>query len=176
MIVLADSWYEWIAAAEKKQPYLLRARDRKPLFLIALTNVKAGEAGGVGEGEGVVDGVVTVTEASDSGAVDVHDRRPVALNADDARLWLDPDTTVELAAELARIGCRPVENFEWYPVSREVNRIGNDSAYLIEPIQTKVHTHIGDGLALPAECSKDGVCHVRRFFGFLKTRADRVVH
>jgi len=35
-------------------------------------------------GAGMVDGVVIVTDASDSGMVDIHDWRPVALSAKEA--------------------------------------------------------------------------------------------
>jgi len=139
VIIPADNWFEWIIDTDgKKQPVLLKARNNKPLFLAGLCSVKESHSDGPRDpehGAGMVDGMVIVTDASDRGMVDIHDRRPVALNAVDARLWLDPDTTLELAAELARTGARPVEEFEWYKVSRDVNRSGHDGPALIKPIE-----------------------------------------
>ncbi|WP_347558601.1 SOS response-associated peptidase [Robbsia sp. KACC 23696] len=137
VIVPVDCWYEWIKADDgKKQPFLLRPKDLAPLYLAGLTNVKVeGDSGprAPDDGGGMVDGVVIVTDASDEGMVDIHDRRPVALTAKDANLWLDPDTPFELAAEIARTGTRSVEEFEWYEVSRELNDARHDGPALIEP-------------------------------------------
>ena len=138
VIIPSDCWYEWVKEDDgKKQPYLLHAKDRGPLFLAALSNVNGDDHSGPrkpDEPPGLIDGVVIVTDASDAGMVDIHDRRPVALSAADARHWLDPDTTVEHAAEIARTAARPVDDFDWYEVSREVNDARHDSADLITPI------------------------------------------
>jgi putative SOS response-associated peptidase YedK len=135
VIVPADAWYEWIVAPDgKKQPLLLRAKDHAPLYFAALANVDSGKDTGPREEGGLVDGVVIVTDKSDAGMVDVHDRRPVALTAEDAMRWLDQETDVETAAEIARDAGRPVGEFEWFRVSRAVNSIKNDSADLIQPI------------------------------------------
>ena len=137
VIVPVDCWYEWIKEDDgKKQPYLLRPRDLAPIYLAALTNVTAAGKSGPRdpeEGAGMVDGVVIVTDQSDAGMVDVHDRRPVALTAKDADLWLDPKTPIEMAADIAITCTRPVEQFEWYKVSREVNDARHDGPELIEP-------------------------------------------
>ena len=46
-------------------------------------------------------GFVIVTEDSERGMVDIHDRRPVVLEAPDALRWMDPVTPVEEAAHIA---------------------------------------------------------------------------
>jgi putative SOS response-associated peptidase YedK len=139
VIVPADCWYEWIKDEDgKKTPFLLRAKGGTPLFFAALTNVKQGKDSGPRspeDGAGMVDGVVIVTDKSDQGMVDIHDRRPVALTADDAKLWLDPDTTVDLAASLARDAARPVKQFEWFKVSRAVNDARHDGPELVQPTE-----------------------------------------
>ncbi|MGI4982746.1 MAG: SOS response-associated peptidase [Janthinobacterium lividum] len=137
VIVPADCWYEWVKDEAGKQPYLLRSRDGVALFLAGLTNVKPDGVSGprdAAQGAGMVDGVVIVTDAADAGMVDIHDRRPVALTAADAQHWLDPDTTVEHAAEIARTASRSIEDFEWFKVSRAVNDARHDSPDLIQPI------------------------------------------
>jgi len=138
VIIPADCWFEWIKADDgKKQPFLLRAKDTRPLFLAGLTNVRSDGNSGprdAAEGVGLIDGVVIVTDASDAGMVDIHDRRPVALTADDARHWLDSDTTTEHAAEIARMASRPIDDFQWFKVSREVNDARHDGPELVDPI------------------------------------------
>ncbi|WP_429500939.1 SOS response-associated peptidase family protein (plasmid) [Robbsia andropogonis] len=67
---------------------------------------------------------------------DVHDRRPVALTAHDADDWLSHDTSIERAVEIARSCSRPVEQFEWYPVSRELNDARHDGPALINPVES----------------------------------------
>lgn len=48
------------------------------------------------------DGFVIITADSDQGMVDIHDRRPVVLSPEHAREWVDPETTPERAAEIAK--------------------------------------------------------------------------
>ncbi|WP_320534338.1 SOS response-associated peptidase family protein [Robbsia andropogonis] len=118
----------------KKQPYLLRPKDQKPLLLAGMTNVTVEADSGMRSPEAgaLVDGVVIVTDASDQGMVDIHDRHPVALNEQDANTWLDSQTPLELAAEIARHGSRAVNEFEWYEVSRELNNARHDSPELVK--------------------------------------------
>jgi putative SOS response-associated peptidase YedK len=138
VIVPANNWFEWVKDDDgKKQPYLLRAKDKGPLFLAGLTNVTRDDNSGPRDSpevSGLVDGAVIVTDASDAGMVDIHDRRPVVLSAADAKHWLDQDTTVEHAAEIARTASRPIDDFEWFKVSRDVNDARHDGPGLIDQI------------------------------------------
>lgn len=135
VIVPADCWYEWLKAPDgKKQPYLLRASDGTPLFFAALCSVSVNEASGPRPETGTVDGMVIVTDKSDAGMIDIHDRRPVALTAEDAALWLDSDTSLELAAQIAQNGARPISDFEWFEVSRELNDVRHDGPDLIKSL------------------------------------------
>jgi putative SOS response-associated peptidase YedK len=126
-IVPADGWYEWTGEAGKKQPWHIRLKTRRPMFMAAITNFNPSKEPSEGSG------FVIVTAASDAGMVDVHDRRPVVLAPEDARLWLDPALPVEQAEHLARSIALPTEVFEWYQVGKEVNKTGNNEKHLIEP-------------------------------------------
>ncbi|BAP44791.1 putative uncharacterized protein [Pseudomonas sp. StFLB209] len=79
------------------------------------------------------DGFVIITDASDAGMLDIHDRRPVVLSPEDARKWLQEDLSAERALELTK-NSRPIEDFEWYPVSAAVGNIKNQGPKLIERI------------------------------------------
>lgn len=57
------------------------------------------------------DGFVIITAASDEGMVDIHDRKPLVLSPQQAREWVDPDTSPERARELAMEHCRPATDF-----------------------------------------------------------------
>lgn len=128
IIVPADGWYEWTAEEGAKQPWYIRPKDRKALYLAAMTNVPAGGAADKG------DGFVIVTDASSGGMVDIHDRRPVALLPEDALTWMDPSFDYKHAEMLARERSLPSDVFEWYKVSKDVNGNKFHDAHLIHPV------------------------------------------
>jgi putative SOS response-associated peptidase YedK len=81
-------------------------------------------------------GFVIVTEDSETGMVDVHDRRPVVLEPDDAWQWMNPETPVEEAAQIAQTRSIPTEEFIWWRVDRAVNRAdpSNNGRHLLTPV------------------------------------------
>jgi putative SOS response-associated peptidase YedK len=81
------------------------------------------------------DGFVIITAASDSGMVDIHDRRPLVLTPEMALEWMDPSTDAVRAEAIVRECCRPVEDFEWYAVGKAVGNVRNQGTGLIEPIE-----------------------------------------
>lgn len=115
IIVPVDGWYEWVKEGKVKQPWYIKRKDGKPMYLAALTNHFPDQE----DSEGA--GFVVITNASAGGMVDVHDRRPVVLSPDDARDWMDLSFDYKQAESIARERSLPVEAFEWYKVSRDVN-------------------------------------------------------
>ena len=75
-----------------------------------------------------------VTDAAGEGMLDIHDRRPVVLEAADAELWLNPDLSPEEALDLARRAALPVDAFEWYKVTSLVNRPGVQDPQMALPL------------------------------------------
>jgi putative SOS response-associated peptidase YedK len=128
-IVPADGWYEWTGEPRHKQPWYIRLKTDRPMWMAAITNFRRDKE--LHDGSGFV----IITTAADSGMVDVHDRRPVVFGTEDAQLWLDPGLSVEQADYLARSMALPADAFEWYPVSKEVNKVGNNEPHLIQPVQ-----------------------------------------
>lgn len=122
ILVPADHWFEWLPAADGgKQPYAIRRVDGAPLWMAGLCSVAP-------ESETRQDdGFMIVTAAADQGLVDVHDRRPVVFSADIASEWLNVNTLPEAAVALARAMTERAEMFEYFPVSRDVNRTGRGS-------------------------------------------------
>jgi len=66
--------------------------------------------------------------------VDIHDRHPLVLPPAVAREWLDPDLSMERAAEIGEIEATPVAAFDWYPVGKAVGSVKNDGPELLERI------------------------------------------
>lgn len=80
------------------------------------------------------DGFVIITAASDEGMLDIHDRKPLVLTPDLAREWLNSELDQGRAEKIATDHCRPVEDFEWFPVNKAVGNIRSQGPDLIEPL------------------------------------------
>jgi putative SOS response-associated peptidase YedK len=80
-------------------------------------------------------GFMIVTEDSEAGVVDVHDRRSVVVTPADAWHWMNPETTVKEAAHIAD-QINPNEQFVWWKVDRAVNRAdpNNNGKHLLAPV------------------------------------------
>lgn len=127
----ANGWFEWVkdpTDAKKKQPYFITLKDQIPMFFAGLAEVHQGME------PDERDGFVIITAASDEGMLDIHDRKPLVLAPELARVWIDPETSAERATEIALEGCRPTEHFHWYEVGKAVGSVKNQGAQLIEPV------------------------------------------
>lgn len=136
-LVMADGWYEWKKSPEDpkiKQPWFIYHENQTPIFFAAISRFRPDEIESPED-----DGFVIVTAASDSGLVDIHDRRPVVLPPDAAREWMNPDTSPERAKEIALEELTPAEEFDWHPVIKKVGNIRNNSPELIEPLDALFH-------------------------------------
>jgi len=120
-------WVKYPRDPKKKQPYFIKLQEEGTMFFAALAEVHYGLE------PNPQDGYVSITADSDQGMVDIHDRRPVVLRPEHAREWVDPETTRERAAEIARECCRPTEEFTWFEVAKDVGNVRNQGPHLIEP-------------------------------------------
>ena len=131
-VVPADGFYEWRAGGEgrAKQPYVVRARDGRPLALAGLWDVwRDPDAAGA---EPLRTCTVLTTEPNELVST-LHDRMPVVLARDACDVWLEPAVTdVDLLVGLLR-PCPP-DVLEMWPVSTAVNSVRNDGAALVEPL------------------------------------------
>jgi putative SOS response-associated peptidase YedK len=133
-LVMADGWYEWKKSPSDpkvKQPYFIHHRAHAPLFFAAIARHHP-EVSVPPED----DGFVIITAQSDAGLVDIHDRRPLVLGALQASKWLNPEISASGAMSLLGEGAVPPEEFDWYPVSKAVGNIRNNSAELIHKISS----------------------------------------
>ena len=126
-IVFADGWYEWQKEGDKKLPYYIYRKDRKPLYFAAIGK-QPFDSGDEAEG------FLIVTAAADKGLVDIHDRRPLVFTPEAALEWMNPETTAAQASELALDTAVPSDEFTWHPVTRAVGNVKNQSKDLISNI------------------------------------------
>mgnify|MGYP004709158275 FL=1 len=126
-IVFADGWYEWLRTEETKQPYFIYHISHEPLFFAAIGKAPFDDPHGH-------EGFLIVTAAINKGMVDIHDRRPLVLNASAVREWLSEDTSPERAEEIAKEAALPESDFSWHPVSSKVGSPKNQGKSLIEKI------------------------------------------
>lgn len=128
-IAPVDNWFEWVdEGGPKKQPYLIRRRDGAPVLCAAI-----GQLPDADEGASEHDGFVIITADSAGGMVDIHDRRPVVLNSELAREWLDPATPRGRAEQMALFEGEPSDQFEWFKVDSAVDNTRNEGHGLIQP-------------------------------------------
>ena len=129
-IVPIDNWFEWVEATDKtKQPWLIRRKDREPVFCAAI-----GQFPSRGAEPRADDGFVIVTADSAGGMLDIHDRRPIVLSPELAREWLDPATPRERAEQIALMQGKGSDVFEWYKVDKAVGNSRNQGPALIEKV------------------------------------------
>ncbi|EDX4856917.1 SOS response-associated peptidase, partial [Salmonella enterica subsp. enterica] len=126
-ICFADGWFEWKKEGDKKQPYFIHRKDRKPIFMAAIGSTPF-ERGDDAEG------FLIVTSAADKGLVDIHDRRPLVLSPEAAREWMRQGISGKEVKEIITAGAVPTDKFTWHAVTRAIGNVKNQGAELIKPI------------------------------------------
>ena len=126
-LIPADGFYEWKKENGGKQPYHFRLKDGESFAFAGIWESWTDPDGGT-----VRSCAILTTEANEV-VGEVHARMPVILPPEDHYIWLDPDfeETEPLAALLVPY---PPEALEAYPVSRFVNRPGNDDERCVERV------------------------------------------
>lgn len=126
-----NGWFERVKDPvdhKKKQPYFITLKEHIPMFFAGLAevheNLELDER----------DGFAIITIHSDQGMVDIHDRNPLVLSPELAREWVDSDTSLKRAKEIAVEGCRPSNDFHWYEVGKDVGNVRSQGSKIIDPL------------------------------------------
>jgi putative SOS response-associated peptidase YedK len=125
-MVPADGYYEWQVSAGRKQPFLIRAKNGRPLALAALWDRWEDKHQGI-------ESCAIVTTAADQLLRPIHDRMPLILSEDDYALWLDPAVS-EPSALRALLVPFDGNALVAQPVSTHVNSPANDDPGCIAPL------------------------------------------
>jgi putative SOS response-associated peptidase YedK len=126
-LVIADGFFEWKREGERKQPYYITMRDRRPFAFAGLWDRWAAT------GAPPVESCTIVTTAPNEVLAPIHDRMPVILPPASHAAWLDP--AVRESERLQPL-LQPFDASAMlaYPVSPRVNNPRNDDRDLIAPL------------------------------------------
>lgn len=126
-LVPADGFFEWRVVDGAKQPYVLTARDGRPLALAGLWEHWQDPAGNE------IESCSILVREADAQVRPIHDRMPVIVDPASFDLWLDLRSQKPGPLETLLAAQRPPA-LEIYPVGRAVNSPKNDRPALIERI------------------------------------------
>lgn len=132
-IIPADGFYEWkdMGKGRKKQPFYIRARDGSVLAFAGLWGAwKEKDA----DDDDWLRTCTIITTAPNKLLKSIHNRMPVVLPPEAWDTWLDrSNEDVDAMAKLLKPA--PEKLLELYPVSTDVNKVGNDSEQLVAPLE-----------------------------------------
>jgi len=128
-IIPADGFYEWQQREGEKVPLFIHFKDRELFGMAGLWEVWHDPDGGE-----IRTCTILTSDANDF-MKPIHNRMPVILHKDDYPLWLSPS---EEPISVLQGLMKPYEgdNLTAYPVSKMINRPGNDAPELIQPVGT----------------------------------------
>lgn len=124
-VVPADGFYEWKRddKGRSKQAYHIQLKDGEPYWMAGIFWEPEGEQ---------PTRYIVFTIAPNALMAPIHDRMPVILRDEEAKLWADPETPIERATGLFR--AYPADGMEAYPVSALVNSVANDVPDCVVPV------------------------------------------
>lgn len=135
-IVICQGFYEWLKkgpGGKEKIPHFVKRTDGQLMCFAGLWDcVKYDDV------EEKLYTYTIITTDSNQQLGFLHDRMPVILDAgsDAMKVWLDPERN-KWSKELQSLLQPYKGELECYPVSKEVGKVGNNSADFIVPIDSK---------------------------------------
>lgn len=128
-LIPADGFYEWDKRGGTRQPYFAHRADEMPMALAGLW-----ERWENADDEQVIESCTILTTEAAEPVARIHDRMPVILEPEDFDAWLDPEEHgVERLRKLLQPSAAGI--LAMYPVSRYVNKAGNEGIKCIEATQ-----------------------------------------
>ena len=130
-LIMADGFYEWQGEKGSKQPYFITLTSNHPFAFAGLwESWQNKEAAG---DDAVYKSCTILTTAASDSMQKIHQRMPLILQPAAYEDWLDPE--VRQAERLEEIlQNHHVRSMQYYPVSKLVNRVQNNSAACINPL------------------------------------------
>ena len=124
-IILADVFFEWYRTTSTKTPYYFYLKNNRIFGFAGLWTVKH-----QGDGKNLYTCTIITTKAN-SLMQEIHDRMPVILSEEQAKIWLDPKFRDIQALEKL---LEPDEmlDLSFHRVSSRVNKAENDDIDIIK--------------------------------------------
>ena len=149
-VIPVPAYYEWVAGADGKEPWMMRSADRDVLFMAGLYEFKRltdEERAASGDDPTVASGwlvstTILTTEARGHLSA-VHDRMPVMLEPPILREWIAHDAD---AGHAAGVLDHVLDAFDPNAVERvrvgtDIGNVRNQGAHLAEPLGDVVGGH-----------------------------------
>jgi putative SOS response-associated peptidase YedK len=124
-LVPADSFYEWKTVGKRKQPYCIGMVDHTLFGMAGLWDHWMNSAGER------VETVTIITTNANELVRQLHDRMPLIIQPCDYDSWLDASNPKADAL----LQPFPSDLVRYYPVSTRVNKVSNDDAECLEPVE-----------------------------------------
>ena len=129
-IIPVDGFYEWQRREKGKLPHYIFSADSKPLPIAGLWSVWNDPD----TDERLVTCTI-LTGPPNALMEEIHDRMPIIMPEDRWDAWLDPDLNDKDVIR-ALMGQYPAESMKRYAVSTLVNKVQNNTADLLVPLDT----------------------------------------
>jgi hypothetical protein len=138
-IVICQGFYEWLKKNNGKEriPHYIKRKDGQLMCFAGLWDVVKYDDDVDGKEKEKLYTYTIITTDSNKQLKFLHDRMPVIFTpgSDELKMWLDP-VRYEWSKELQGL-LKPWDGeLEIYPVSKDVGKVGNDSASFIVPIDS----------------------------------------
>ncbi|MGM0454211.1 MAG: SOS response-associated peptidase [Thermodesulfobacteriota bacterium] len=132
-LIPADGFYEWVGRKGQKQPVFITLPNGDPFAFAGLWETWQDKTE-----PGVFYQTCTIiTREASSSLEKIHHRMPVVLKPEAYDAWMDHDTpgTRQLQEMLSQSS---ITEFSFFPVSKQVNSVGNNDPGNIEPVEANV--------------------------------------
>lgn len=139
VVLPAAGYYEWQPVEDedgkvRKQPFYIHPADEGDVLSLAgLYELWPDPAKAEDDPDRWLWTAVIITTDATGPLGEVHDRTPLILPADRVDAWLDPQLSDPKRIQSLLAGIE-IDNLAMRPVSRDVNKVGNNDPHLIEPL------------------------------------------
>jgi len=127
-VIIADGFFEWYRTTSTKTPYYFYLKDNNIFGFAGLWTVLTRDDGTK------LSTCAIITTKANTLMQDIHDRMPVILTEDAAKLWLDPkNRDVEVLQKL--LVEYDSQEMMLHQVSSRVNKPANDDIDIIQKVE-----------------------------------------
>jgi len=125
-LIPADGFLEWQGMGKEKQPYYIQLKDQALFAFAGLWSAWKSP-----DGQSLNTYTILTTSANEK-LSSLHARMPVIVPPGQYNKWLAPDSSLTAVREL--LTPFPSEEFDYYPVSKEVNSPKNNRPEILQPV------------------------------------------
>ncbi|MEM8986892.1 MAG: SOS response-associated peptidase [Pseudomonadota bacterium] len=126
-LIPTDGFYEWRTQKGRKQPYLIRRKDKAPFAFAAIWESWMSPDGAE------IETVAIVTVEANADMAPIHHRMPAILLPEAYDVWLD-HRTEDVTEAIGLLRPYPNGLLEAVPVGDRVNKATNEGADLVAPV------------------------------------------